>query len=459
VLAARTGIIRYLSRPDLAPARIAVTRTGSAAAPGDPRYILLATKGPDGRPGTGQSGLMLLDRRGDVVWFRPVPGRVPQNLQVQSYRGRPVLTWWAGRVTDGVGAGTCYIAGPDYEIIATVRAGRGLTADLHEFTITAAGTALITAYRQRPANLSAARGPRRGRVFSGVVQEIDIATGKVIFEWDSLDHVPVGQTRVTPGAGPLDYFHVNSVAVAPDGDLLISARNTCAVYKVARRTGAVRWQLGGKASDFHFGPGATFYFQHHVRPVGGAGLSIFDNGAPPAERQSRAIVIDLNMRAMRATLRRAYPSPMRTLSLTQGSVQVLSSGRVFVGWGAEPSFSEYTAAGTESLDGRLPAGDESYRAFTADWIGAPRDRPVVTARPARGGSSVYVSWNGATEVAAWTVLAGSHGSALRPVARQQKAGFETMIPVRTSGPYFAVAAIGARGQVIGTSAVVRRTAR
>jgi hypothetical protein len=51
---------------------------------------------------------------------------------------------------------------------------------------------------------------------------------------------------------------MNSVALAPDGDLIVSSRNTWTIYKIVRPGGAVRWRLGGKKSDFKVGPGAAF---------------------------------------------------------------------------------------------------------------------------------------------------------------------------------------------------------
>jgi hypothetical protein len=179
---------------------------------------------------------------------------------------------------------------------------------------------------------------------SGVVQEIDIATGTVLFEWDSLDHIPVTDTYAPFSGGtksaPFDYLHINSIAIAPDGDLLLSGRDTSAIYKVSRPSGKVAWQLGGKRSSFRMGPGATFWFQHHITPLDASTVSIFDDGgAPPQkESQSRAILLDLDTSAMTATLRQSYTHPAGLAAANQGSMQVLADGRVLVGWGNLPYF-------------------------------------------------------------------------------------------------------------------------
>jgi len=449
--------VRFVSRPDLRPPRLAMSR--SQALPVSPRYFLFTAEGP-----AGQHGPLILDQNGDTVWFSPIPrGGLTKDLNVQEYRGEPVLTWWANTrpspdPTAGEGLG--YIADSTYRVIAKVAAGNGLMADFHEFNLTSRGTALITARRSRRANLSKLGGSAKGYAWSGVAQEIDIATGKVVFEWDSLDHVELTETlhsfyQGTP-VRPFDYFHINSIAVAHDGNLLISGRNTCAVYKVDRTSGAVMWRLCGKKSAFSMGPGATFWWQHHVREIAPDVLSIFDDASEPCpERQSRGILLDLDMTGMSATLGRAYTSPARLRAANQGSMQVLSDGRVLVGWGSQPAFTEFSPDGTELLNGELPHGDWSYRAFTADWTGYPRTRPNVVAHKARSGAVIYMSWNGATEVASWAVRAGAREAELRPAGAAARRGFETAIFTRDVGPYFAADALDVHGRVLGRSAAVR----
>src|SRR3712207_2056322 len=123
-------------------------------------------------------------------------------------------------------------------------------------------------------------GARDAQVIEGVVQEVDVETGEVLFDWHSLDHVPIEETwRPTPKDGkvPHDYFHINSVEEDADGNLVMSARNTNAVYKVNRRTGKLMWTLGGKNSDFEMGEGVKFGIQHDARWLSDDVLQIFDN--------------------------------------------------------------------------------------------------------------------------------------------------------------------------------------
>jgi hypothetical protein len=462
------GVLHFVSRPDLTPPAVTIARQRGQAVPraGDPPYFIVAAAGYP-RTGPGEPGLMRLNRSGGIVWYSPNTGFPPTkgmartDLNVQSYQGQPVLTWWEGHVAKGVGYGQAVIADSSYGTVATITGGNGLQADLHEFVVTAQDTALITAYRPVTTDLSPLGGPTKGVALSGTVLEIDIATQQVLFEWDSIDHVPVTDTYVPFSGGtkaaPFDYLHINSIAVAEDGGLVVSARNTCTVYKVARPSGQVVWRLGGKRSSFRMGPGATFWWQHHARPHGQSTLSLFDDGATPAkERQSRAILLNLDDVSMSATLTHSYTHPKALLAANQGSMQVLADGRIVVGWGNLPYFSEFAADGTLLLDGQFPAGDQSYRALAGAWTGYPTDRPALAARPNRArGSTVYASWNGATQLASWTVLAGPTPTELKPVGSQEHTPFETAITVNTTGPYFAVTAFGADKKVLGQSATVR----
>jgi hypothetical protein len=455
---------RFWSRPDLTPPVVTVTSPGGLPGALSARRILVTPA----QGGPGQGGAMITDAAGELTWFAPASqARRVMNLAVQEYRGAPVLTWWQGRVVDGHGEGEGVIADSAYRTIATVRAAGALLADLHEFVITPQGTALITAYRRRVTDLSAVGGPARAVVLSGVAQEIDIATGRLVLEWDSLDHVPVTDTylRYAPGredldAGtsgqPFDYFHINSIAAAPDGDLIVSARNTSTVYKLRRRDGALRWRLGGRRSHFAMGPGTRFWWQHDARPDG-TGLTLFDDGASPArEPQSRGLAISLDTTAMRATLTRQYLHPSGLLATAMGSTRRQPDGSVFVGYGTEPSFSLFSAGGKLLLDGSLPVYDNSYRAFLADWSGQPAEPPAAAARSGRQGpTTVYASWNGATGVASWAALAGRDPAALTAVGRAARDGFETAVTVGHAGPYFAAEARDDRGRVLGRSSVVR----
>ena len=103
-------------------------------------------------------------------------------------------------------------------------------------------------------------GATRGALQDAIVQEVDIKTGLVMFEWHAYGHVALDDSywpRPASPATPWDYFHVNSISLDPwgDGNFLISARNTWAGYEIDHDTGQVLWRLGGRYSSFKMDPG------------------------------------------------------------------------------------------------------------------------------------------------------------------------------------------------------------
>jgi hypothetical protein len=434
-----------------------VNASSPDAAPG---YVFVSPKKEPGGQAPSQDAPLILDGSGEPVWFHPPSDSQEDafNFKVQEYRGEKVLTWWVGHHT-GYGQGEYVIADRAYNEITRVRAGNGYEGDHHEFLITSEDTALLTVYSEETMDLSSVGGPVVGMVLDGIVQEVDIETGEVIFEWHSLDHVSLEESYYRPPPDldwAFDYFHINSIDADPDGYLTISARRTSAVYKVDRKTGEIAWRLGGKNSDFEMGPGTRMYWQHDVRCHSANIITIFDNGRVTSDGQSRGIVVEVDEDAMKATLVGEYVRPQKTLSDTQGNVQVLPSGHVFVGWGSEPYFSEFSRDGELLFDASFPPEVESYRAFRCPWKGEPQTRPAIVAERGEGDDvEIYVSWNGATEVAAWRVLSGPGPGELRPVGSFPNAGFETTATLQAEGPYFAVKAEDDSGQKLSISRAVK----
>lgn len=404
---------------------------------------------------------MILDTSGELVWFKPMPGptEIPFNFRVQRYRGRPVLTWFEGEVLNGHGAGHYVLADSTYTAFAQVQSTE-YPCDLHEFLLTDEGTALHTAYESRP---------RFGRspLLIGHAQEVDIATNELLFDWSSYPEVQPGLSYVGNEAGYDDYFHINSIDLwpGPDRDLLISSRNTSTVYLIDRSTSTVRWRLGGKRSDFALGPDAGFYFQHDARALpDGSGVSLFDDASHPSpETFASGKVLALDQRSRTATLsRRFVHSDASFVTPSQGNLQLLPDGGHTVGWGYVPFFSVYPASRDFEppmvIDGRFPDGASSYRTFLFDWVGQPSVdelRVVVRHTIAPGSVRVFVSWNGATEVAGWQLNAGNDPASLLPLARFAKQGFETVFDaVAEQANQFQVVALDSTGSELGRSAPV-----
>jgi outer membrane protein assembly factor BamB len=443
----------FVTRPDLRPPAVKITHFSQADT--SPSYIVLSVTNVITNDQI-QQGLMMFDRQGRLVWFKPLTGSRPFNLNAFNDRGKSALTWWQGELLSSHGIGVGVAIDSSYQRIQEIRAGNGLKLDLHELNLTSRNTTLVTAYDQVTTNLEPMGGSGRGPVFAGHAQEIDLATGKVLLDWNSLDHVGLDETYepAAKSGQVLDYFHINSVGETSDGNLLISGRNTSALYKVNRTSGEVMWRMSGKKSDFKLGPGVDFHWQHHARAWSDTAYTVFDNGANGSEARSRALLFDVDESAMTVGLTQAFLHPAAFVSETLGSVSLLDDGRVFVGWGDQPYFSEFAADGGLLLDGQLPIGVRSYRAFTVAWAGKPSEKPTIDAKqnPA-GGFVVRVSWNGATGVDRWRILGGPSPSKLKAVGSQIWTGFETTIAVNSDGPSFCAVGLDDQGHELGRSEV------
>ena len=432
---------------DLKPPDVTITHAAQGTAPG---YVFVAEK-KDKAPG----GPMILDNRGRLVWYDQLASPMQAtDFRVQEYEGKPVLTWWQGTISkSGVGKGYDVIYDTSYRKIATVRAGDGLDADLHEFQLTARGTAFITAYVELPADLSSVGGPKHGWLLDSVVQEIDVATGKVVFTWHSVGHVPLSDSRQAnqepahhaSKKRPFDYFHVNSVADGPNGTILVSGRNTSAIYDLAR-DGRIVWQLGGKHSDFGPPSAVKLNYQHNARLYGSL-LTVFDNGAiPPAEPYTRPVELRLDFVHKTAKVVKTFLRPKRLLSPYEGNLQLLPGGGAFVGWGGIKKATEFGADGRVRFELELPYGD-TYRAYRMAWSGRPATPPLAGV----SGGAVLAGWNGATGVARWDVLGGNDAEHLSRIGGAAWNGLETRIAVGKLPKTIEVRALDAAGNALGTS--------
>ncbi len=462
-----TKLQHFVSRPDLLPPKITVLR-GPAAPMGD--VFITPLPSPVVHPESnnaitihpvGPGGPMIIDPRGRLVWFDQLkPPVYAINFRQQQYAGHKVLTWWQGSVTSsafGLGAGV--IADTRYGTVRTVNTGNGYPADLHDFVLTPSGDALFTIYSPILVHLAGTAPGALSPLLDALVQEVDIRTGLVVWEWHAFGHIPLADSYATPAlSADYDAFHFNSIQELPANRVLVSARDTSAIYEIDRTSGRILWKLGGKASTFKLGRGARFYFQHDAQLLSGGRVSLFDDEAgPPFEApQSRGLILSLDVRHRTARVARQYHRPGgHTLAQSEGSVQTLPGGNVFVGFGSTEFFSEFSAGGKLLFDAHLPTDDGSYREYTFPWSATPRTRPdVVVHRSSPTRVSVYVSWNGATTVARWQVLAGAGASSLAPVSTVTKRNFETRIDISSTAGVFRLRALGPGGRVLASSAVV-----
>ena len=481
------GAYKFISAPGLHPPKLIVQTHKSGLATGD---FLVANLPNEAAPGkmTGEGGPMILDNNLRPVWVYPVGTRVgAANLQQETYEpcgdpscAEPVLIWWEGVVNShGVTTrGEVFVADQHYHRVATLSAKAPWIVSLHDASIVGPDV-WVTVYRTvRNQNLAPYGGAKKAAVLDVAVQEYNLSTGKLIKTWDALNpghkaNVPLSaseQPPPSPKAGKAgavwDAYHLNSVQALPGGNVLVSMRNTWAVYLVNPLTNKILWTLGGKHSTFKLGHGVKFTWQHHaelVKPAtAGLGanvqLTVFDdnccklltNGLGSPNGPSRGLLLSLNTATKKASVVASYKHTPTLNTAFLGSMQVLPNHNALVGWGSLPYFSEYTKSGKQILNVKWPGKDESYRAlFTDTWVGTPYYPPVGAARS----KNVYASWNGATEVAKWQVLAGTSSSHLKVVASHSRSGFETTIKLSKSYKVYEVQALDSKGNVLphGTS--------
>ncbi|KAF2195858.1 hypothetical protein K469DRAFT_616722 [Zopfia rhizophila CBS 207.26] len=426
-------------------------------------------------------GPIILDSRGNMIWTITGYGQT-YNLMAQMYRGQQYLTFWSGDdAIEGHGSGQYIMMDSSYKEVARFRAANGLAADLHEFRFTDAGTALITVYDVQPANLTPRGGSPDGYIWDSIFQEIDIETGKLLFQWRASEHFDLAESYHALGnrgskGNPWDFFYINSVEKDPWGNYLISSRYTHTVSYIDGRSGDVIWVLGGRRNmftDLSDGRATDFAFQHDARWHDNySAISIFNNGAEASGRQetahfSRAMKICVDTNYMTAKLDTQYINSQQISSSSQGSMQILPNGDVMVGYGYNAAFTEFAPNGVVLCEthfgaaSRFHTGDvQSYRVMKFNWTGTPSTDPDI----AVVNRSAYISWNGATEVHQWVLETGDERSAAgyqaeirwQVVMKAKKTRFETKIELPLDlGPYIRIVALDTEGRSIGATKAAR----
>jgi Arylsulfotransferase (ASST) len=476
----------FVSEPKLHPMKVAISTNRPGTSDG---LIFVAPYGFSSEAQYGQSGSLMLDNDGNPLWFRPLssPNLMNTDFRIQTLNGTPVLTFWQGTLATSPAylnspagssePGSCYyILDSTYRVIKTVAAQFGFISDVHEFLITPANTALLLSTRAIPMNLGPYGGPAKGYVQDFAVQEIDLQTNNVLFFWDALKNIPLTDSyepasSATSSGDVWDVYHLNSISLTDSPtDILVSSRNTWTIYRINKPTGSIVWRLGGKQSGFTVESGAAFSWQHDARFLPNNVVSLFDDNCcesesvPPGTPPSHGLFLQLDLVNMTAGAMKEYYHDPNLNVASQGNTQSLTDGNVFVGWGQGAYYSEFAPAGNSVdnpgmnllYDAQLATNNYSYRTYREDWVGTPYYPPSISVASKSGSTTVYASWNGATEVRTWEVFGGRNARALVPVTSAAKSGFETSIPVAsTAGPFFQVRALNSAGEVIGVSATMR----
>ena len=434
--------------------------------------------GPYGSSVT-HSGPVMLDPLGGLVWMTDQYDDV-MNFRMQEYRGENFLTFWYGDKHGTQGQGELVMLNSKYEIAHRVQAvGPTVKGDLHEFTLTDEGTALITIYKVTQMDLSGMGWGRssKGWALDGLFQEVDVATGDLIFEWKASDHFKAEDSYYwQPFAGyieyiPFDFYHINSVQKDSKGNYLISARHFHSITYIDGKSGETLWILGGDSKDFtdiSNGKASDFKWQHHARwrSEEEGIISLLDNGVAGPLRvdapYSRGMLIQVDQANRTAKLVQTYVSMGKVRATSQGNLQILpDNNHVFISWGATPAYTEFAIDGTLLCEVHLGASAlfwwermKTYRIFKVwEWIGEPEYPPSAKIES----DSLYVSWNGATEVKYWELQGAKEGAdgddAFESIDIIEKRSFEEAFILPSKGDYvrYRVAALGNEKQLLHTS--------
>jgi hypothetical protein len=405
------------------------------------------------------SYLLILNSKGQLVYYQSVA----DDLSAFDFKPQPngMLSYFSQQDM------TFYLMDSHYRQVGSYRAGNGYTADLHDLQILPNGNALLMAYDDEAVDMSqvVSGGNKNARVTGLIIQELD-PSRNVIFEWRSWDHFSFGDSTSSLTADKIDLVHGNALALANDGNLLLSSRNLSEITKINLQTGAVMWRFGGKASMFRFVDGQPFAYQHDVRQLPNGDITVFDNqGTTQNPAVSHAIEYRLDSSAMTATVVWDYVHTPPVFGQFMGNTQRLPSGNTFVSWGAPYTKQDFAY---ETMTEVAPDGhvlfslsfDQpyvSYRAFRYPWQGAPDTLPALAFKPASDGITLGYSWNGATAVAAYKLYGGSSPGDLQLIDEPIKTDFETQSHLSGLAPdecYFQVAALDNYGKELARSKIV-----
>ncbi|PQE26717.1 arylsulfotransferase protein [Rutstroemia sp. NJR-2017a BVV2] len=395
------------------------------------------------------------------------------DTKLQFFDGKPYISFWSGVDFHGHGTGGGVMLNSSYgmEYNLTVNGIAG-GADSHEFQLTDDGGALINNYHTMVADVSSVGGPNGGKVLTGSFQEIDIKTGWVRFQWNALDHFEVAESKsgYSDNEWGWDWFHMNSIQKTLEGNYLISSRHLCMIALINGTDGNKIWQIGGVKNDFtdlSEGRATNFAFQHNARFMDAnlTEITLFDNQAtwttsptPACDKEcSRGLRLKIDTATMTVRVLNEFYHPKSVQAWAEGGIQALEGGNFMVGFGVVPTFMEYTETGEVAMEVQTRPwsvtsgrGTDLYRVYKFDWEAQPPWKPSLVEVK----QSLYVSWNGATEVEKWALYGGTSPDNLKRLGVYAKMGFETAIRPFNSSNFYQVAALDGNGKTLDASEIL-----
>ncbi|MEA3334718.1 MAG: aryl-sulfate sulfotransferase [Chloroflexota bacterium] len=389
--------------------------------------------------------LLILDDQGEPVYYKAsTPGKMLWDFQKQP---NGMLSYY-DQVTH-----LHHVMNADYQEVGTYRPGNGYWGDFHDFWLSPGGDSMYLIYDEQQIDMSqiVPGGVPTATVIGLIVQELD-PSRNVVFEWRSWDHFNITDTTVSLTAPTIRYVHGNALERDLDGNILISSRNLDEITKIDRQTGEMIWRFGGKNNQFTvLNDHRPFSHQHDIVVLPNGHYTLFDNGNDLDPPYSRGLEYELDEAARTARVVDSYRHTPDIFAMGMGSTRRLPNGNLIIGWGANLTvLTEFRPDGSTALEMMFDRAT-SYRAQRVPWQGWPTWSPTLVNLPAGSGSTLYVSWNGATEIASYRVDAGlsANPDTFVPVGLVDKSGFETEIDISDlidDYCYFRVMPIDNQGQ-------------
>ncbi len=264
-----------------------------------------------------ESGAVLVDRDGDVVWWAFAGADRLSTASVVRRDGKAVLFASQQRAMDGAEGAILEVALDGSS--ARTHPAPGLH---HAFTELADGSLAYLAVDIRDFEGEA--------VIGDTVVVVDDA-GEVREVFNAWDHIVPSAfcshyEPVPYAAGAVDWLHANSLALVPGGNtLLVMARNADALLEVDPATGEIGLQISGAASADPFDHG-------HYSQLTADGILMMDNGPHRTPPASRAVEYRVDRDAGTIALTWAYWEPEGRHVVALGDVKKLVGGNRLVSW-------------------------------------------------------------------------------------------------------------------------------
>ena len=335
---------------------------------------------------------IILDSAGEVFYYnKPLIGGVDFKMQPNglfSY-GRPIKMgdeYQAGPVKVQNVMVVEEILDSAFNLIDNVQMKNGYLADIHDFQILPNGNYMLIAYEKNPIDMSKVveGGNPNANVIGTVIQELDI-NKNCVFQWRSLDFIPITDTKDNVLNATFEHVHGNSVFLDTDGNLIVSFPTSFEIVKLDMISGQVLWRFGGDNNQFEITgeneANHPYYFsmQHDAKKLANGNLIFYDNGVGKSPWYSRGVEYEFDEYNKIANMVWEYRHKPDISAFAMGSIQRLNNGSTLIDWGLiflgfYRTLTEVNTDKETTFEMSFPSDAYSYRGFKYEL---PACQPVA----------------------------------------------------------------------------------